>query len=185
MPADRDEVARRVAILRRFRELLVEQRAKFERYLKVLDRERDDIESGDVDALAAHVELEEQVVSEIFTFQKVIDPLDGLYRAAFAAPTAPPTAAVPAAVQAAAPTGRGGAALGGAVGGPDSDVAALKGSLDELRAEVLRRNQENRELLKKRMELVRKEIQGFRNPLAARKSIYAGQSGGNLVNIEG
>ena len=59
----------RVAALRRFRELLVQQRAKFENYLTVLDYERNDIESGDVDRLAAHVEIEEAIVSEIFTFQ--------------------------------------------------------------------------------------------------------------------
>jgi len=53
------EMGQRVAALRRFRELLVQQRTKFENYLKVLDHERTDIESGDVDRLAAHVEIEE------------------------------------------------------------------------------------------------------------------------------
>ncbi len=69
-----EDKGQRVAALRRFRELLVQQRAKFENYLMVLDHERADIESGDVDKLAAHVEIEEAIVSEIFTFQKVIDP---------------------------------------------------------------------------------------------------------------
>ncbi len=149
------ELGQRVAALRRFRELLVQQRVKFENYLKVLDHERADIESGDVDRLAAHVEIEEAIVSEIFTFQKVIDPLERIYRTAY-----------PAAAE-------------------DPDLPALRGSLEGLRAEVLRRNAENRALLKSKMELVRSEIAGFRNPFAARSSVYSRQGEGALVDIQG
>jgi len=149
------ELDRRVAILHRFRELLIQQREKFRRYLDVLDRERDDIEEGDVDTLASHVEMEEQIVSEIYTFQKAIDPLEEIYRAAY------PTAS------------------------EDPELPAIKGSLDQLREEVLRRNAENRTLLKRRMEMVRAEIAGFRSPLKARASVYAGEGGGTLVDIEG
>jgi hypothetical protein len=161
MSAERDdEIERRVALLRRFRELLAEQRGKFERYLHVLDHEKADIESGDIDRLVAHVEIEEQVVSEIYTFQKVIDPLDELYRAAFAASAGFP-------------------------GGDGTDVPELKGALDELKGEVIRRNKENRVLLGRRMELLRGEIAGFRNPLASRKSVYSGGGEGGLVDISG
>jgi hypothetical protein len=159
MAAPRDgELEQRVALLRRFRELLVEQRGKFERYLQVLDHERADIESGDVDKLVAHVELEEQVVSEIYTFQKAIDPLEELYRSAFAA---------------------------SADAGDRADVPALKGTLDELRKEVVKRNAENRVLLGARMQFLRAEIAGFKNPMAARKSVYAGAGEGGLVDISG
>ncbi len=149
------EMGQRVAALRRFRELLVQQRTKFENYLRVLDHERTDIESGDVDRLAAHVELEEAIVSEIFTFQKVIDPLEQIYRAAYPA------------------------------AGQDPELPALRGTLEELRREVLRRNAENRALLKRKMELVRAEIAGFRNPLSSRSSVYARQGEGSLVDIQG
>jgi hypothetical protein len=149
------EMGQRVAALRRFRELLVQQRAKFESYLTVLDHERADIESGDVDKLAAHVEIEEAIVSEIFTFQKVIDPLEQIYRAAY------PTAA------------------------EDPELPELRGTLVELKDEVLRRNAENRALLKRKMDLVRAEIAGFRNPLSARSSVYSRQGEGALVNIQG
>jgi hypothetical protein len=156
MPAAADvELDRKVAILHRFRELLIQQREKFRKYLVVLDREREDIEEGDVDTLAAHVEMEEQIVSEIYTFQKAIDPLEEIYRAAY-------------------PAAR-----------DDPELPAIKGSLDELREEVLKRNAENRALLKRRMEMVRAEIAGFRSPLKARSSVYAGQDGGALVDIEG
>jgi hypothetical protein len=150
-----EELGQRVAALRRFRELLVQQRTKFESYLTLLDHERSDIESGDVDKLAAHVEMEEAIVSEIFTFQKVIDPLEQIYKAAY-----------PAAAE-------------------DPELPELRGTLDELKGEVLRRNAENRALLKRKMDLVRAEIAGFRNPLAARASVYARQGEGSLVNIEG
>jgi hypothetical protein len=150
-----DELGRRVATLRRFRELLVQQRAKFESYLTVLDHERADIESGDVDRLAAHVELEEEIVSEIFTFQKVIDPMEELYRAAYPAADA------------------------------DPELPALRGTLEELKDEVLRRNAENRSLLKRQMDLMRSEIAGFRNPLSSRTSVYARSGEGALLNIQG
>jgi hypothetical protein len=151
----KDEMGQRVATLRRFRELLVQQRAKFENYLKVLDHERADIESGDVDRLAAHVELEEAIVSEIFTFQKVIDPMEELYRAAYPAAE------------------------------PDPELPELRSTLNELKDEVLRRNAENRSLLKRQMDVMRSEISGFRNPLASRASVYARAGEAVLVDIQG
>jgi hypothetical protein len=150
-----EELGQRVATLRRFRELLVQQRAKFENYLSLLDRERADIESGDVDKLAAHVEIEEAIVSEIFTFQKVIDPLEQIYKAAY-----------PAAAE-------------------DPQLPELRSTLDGLKDEVLRRSAENRSLLKRQMELVRAEIAGFRNPLASRASVYARAGEAALVDISG
>lgn len=167
MTATRDEeLERRVALLRRFRELLGQQRGKFERYLDVLEHERVDIETGDVDKLVAHVELEEQIVSEIYTFQKVIDPLDELYRAAFAA--------------------AGGLAIGKAeLAGDRAEVPELKGALDGLRSEVLRRNKENRVLLGQRMDLLRGEIASLRNPMKARKSVYASGGEARVLDISG
>ena len=129
---------------------------KFERYLLVLDHEKADIESGDIDRLVAHVELEEQVVSDIFTFQKVIDPLEDLYRAVY-------------------PQG----------GAENDELPELKRSLVELRGEVLKRNEENRVLLKQRMEALRTEISGLRIPMSARRSVYAGSGGGSVLDIQG
>jgi hypothetical protein len=151
------DLEQRTAILRRFRELLVEQRAKFERYLLVLEHEKADIETGDVDRLMAHVELEEQVVSDIYTFQKVIDPLEELYRAAY-------------------PQG---------IPDSDAELPALKDSLVELRGEVLARNAENRELLKTRMAELRNEITSLRIPAMARRSVYAGAGEASMLDIQG
>jgi acyl-CoA reductase-like NAD-dependent aldehyde dehydrogenase len=78
-----EEVARRVAILKRFRELLTQQRDRFYEYLNVLDKQKDDIETGSAEDLLSHVELEEKIVGNIFSIQKVIDPLEAMYKASF------------------------------------------------------------------------------------------------------
>ena len=157
---DKIDIEQRTAILRRFRELLLQQRAKFEHYLEVIDHEKADIESGDIDKLIAHVELEEQVVSEIITFQKVIDPLESLYHAAYAA-----------SADGQAPE--------------QGELPELKRSLVELRGEVLKRNAENRILLKKRMEAVRSEIAGLRMPMKARRSVYAEAGEAAIIDVQG
>lgn len=148
------ELQRRVAMLRRLRELLLDQRSKFENYLSVLDHERGDIESGDVDRLVAHVEVEEAIVSEIFTFQKTIDPLEDLMRTAL-------------------PAG-------------DSawmEVAGIKDNLQDLKREVLKRNEENRTLLRARMDVIRSQVMALKKPLAARRPVYAERDAGSLVDI--
>lgn len=82
-PLTQEALEERKALLRRFRELLQKQRDKFQNYLQVLEHQKTDIESGDVDALVAHVEMEQGIVGEIYAFQKVIDPMEDLYRAAY------------------------------------------------------------------------------------------------------
>lgn len=141
-------------LLRRFRDLLQKQRDKFHHYLEVLDHQKTDIESGDVDALVAHVELEQGIVGEIFAFQKVIDPLEDLYRAAY------PSAA-------------------------EDDIPALKATLEDLKTEVVQRNDENRKLLKQRMEMLRHEIMSVNSPYARKKSVYADAGDAGLVDIKG
>lgn len=78
-----DELSRRVAVLKRFRELLTKQRDRFRDYLEALDKQKDVIEKGSAEDLIAHVELEEQIVADIFSIQKVINPLEDLYRTSF------------------------------------------------------------------------------------------------------
>lgn len=83
MPLSQNELDQRVAILRRFRELLLEQREKFHNYLTLLDHQQKAIETDNVDALVQHVEAEQAIVADIFALQKVIDPLEDMYRAAY------------------------------------------------------------------------------------------------------
>lgn len=142
-------------MLRRFRELLERQRDKFREYLDVLDRERSDIEKGDVDAMVAHVEIEQQIVGELYTFQKVVDPLEDMYREAYPAGTA-----------------------------AGHDVASIKRGIDALRAEVLERNARNRELLKQRMGLLRQEIQSLRTPGKRGKQVYSSSGEASIIDIQ-
>jgi hypothetical protein len=74
----REEVDRRVALLKRLKTTLAEQRTKFQKYLKVLDAEKASIEADSVDTLRAQVELEEELVVDIHAIQKVIDPLEAV-----------------------------------------------------------------------------------------------------------
>jgi hypothetical protein len=74
-----NESAERISILKRFRQLLVEQRDRFRRYLDVLDKQKMVINEGNVEELAVHVELEERIVEDIFLIQKSIEPMRDLY----------------------------------------------------------------------------------------------------------
>lgn len=73
------EIAERVAILKRFRSLLEQQRLKFREYLTVLEKQEKSISDENTDAVLQHTELEESIIAEIFTIQKVIDPLEYMY----------------------------------------------------------------------------------------------------------
>ena len=73
------EIAERVAVLKRFRTLLEQQRLKFREYLTVLEKQEKNISTENTDAVLRHTELEESIIAEIFTIQKVIDPLEYMY----------------------------------------------------------------------------------------------------------
>lgn len=76
-----EELNERVAILRRFKSLLEEQRGKFREYLTVLENQQDSITSENPESLLAHTELEQQVVKNIANLQKVIVPMSKMYKA--------------------------------------------------------------------------------------------------------
>ena len=83
-----DELAQRVAILKHFRELLVQQRERFQRYLVTLEKQQAVIETGSSGELADYIEQEEQIIADIFSIQKVIDPLEEMYNATVPASSA-------------------------------------------------------------------------------------------------
>ena len=158
-----EELAQRVAVLRRFRELLVQQRERFHRYLALLDKQETVIQTGSAAELLTQVELEEQIVTDILSIQKVIDPLETLYQAAvFSTTTA--TAAAPA-----------------------DDVPTLKVTLENLKSQAAARSAHNRDLLSARMVELRSEITELRNnPLAnASRSKYQNSVSASLVDISG
>jgi len=83
MTLTKEEVDRRVALLKRLKTTLGQQRDKFRDYLKVLDAEQTSIENSASETLRAQVELEEQLVVEIHAIQKVIDPLEAVLRESY------------------------------------------------------------------------------------------------------
>jgi hypothetical protein len=155
-----EELNRRVAILRRFRELLRDQRDRFRAYLEVLDKQKDVIEQGNTEALITHIELEEKIVADIFSIQKVINPLEDMYRTVYSAKAglSPETAEVP----------------------------DLKSTLENLKTEAIVRSERNKELLLQRMTELRSEIKALReNPFARKSSIYSGAGTASLIDIQG
>ena len=77
------EITERVALLKKLRKALLSQREKFRRYLEVLEHQERDILEQDTEKLQAHAELEQSIVREIYSVQKVIDPLSQMYRMAY------------------------------------------------------------------------------------------------------
>jgi hypothetical protein len=143
---DDREVAERVELLTRFRQLLIRQRERFSAYLHALEQEGDAIRQGDVDHFERHVQLEQSIVRDIISFRRAVDPLEDLYHRA---------------------TGRN--------AGEEGDIPELKAHLDHLQAQVLKRNEENRTELRSRLEELRQEVARIRNPYApSRKGRHAG-----------
>ena len=133
------ELAQRVAVIKRFKELLIQQRERFRSYLAVLDRQQLLIGYGSADEITAHVELEEQIVADIFSIQKVIDPLEIMYNT----------------------IGTDADGLGTFV--TINDVPALKATLEDLKTQAVVRSGRNRDLLSSRMEEINSNIQTIKN----------------------
>jgi len=151
------ELSQRVALLKRFKELLKAQRDRFRSYLDSLDRQKDIIEGGTADELINHVDLEEKIISDIFSIQKVIDPLDKMYHSVI--PDVP---------------------------GPEgNEVSGLKQALEGLKTEALIRSERNKELLSKRMTEIRSEIKSLRNNPYTRRRIDTTVNAPSHIDIKG
>lgn len=125
------EIEQRVTILRRLRETLATQREKFSNYLALLEKEEETIRNGTLDKLESQVEVEQSIIGEIFTLQKVIRPLDELYRKAYPL--------------------------------KEKSILNLESSLENIKKQVLVKNEKNRLLLKEKMALLRQEIKDLRS----------------------
>ena len=73
---DEYELNERVAVLRKLKELLLDQRCKFQEYLTVLEKQEVSIDKEDMDKLPAYIELEQRIVGTISDLQKVIKPME-------------------------------------------------------------------------------------------------------------
>lgn len=159
----KEEIDERIAVLRRFKKLLEEQRNKFKEYLFVLENQQDKIETEDADALYAHTRLEEQIVSSISNLQKVIVPMQKLYD------SFPQNSSV-------------------SKNNEDTtEVKKIQFDLAELRKQVLAQNEKNRNLLKIHIGNVREKLSELsaQNPYRGRRSVYAERPhSGTMITIE-
>jgi uncharacterized coiled-coil protein SlyX len=150
------ELSQRVAVIKRFKELLKAQRDRFQAYLNALDKQKDVIETGSTDDLLRHVELEEKIVQDIFSIQKVIDPLENLYQS----------------LRTETSTGvsRKGALPPERTASDEEEIFSLKEALAGLKTEATVRAEQNRDLLAKRMAELRSEIKNLKkNAYASRR----------------
>jgi len=155
---DSAELAQRVAVLKRFKILLTQQRDRFRNYLNLLDKQQNVIESGSADELLSYVELEEKIVADIFSIQKVIDPLEEMYYSL-----------IPARADSF-----------------NDDVPDLKASLEKLKGEAVIRSTKNKELLSKRMLELRSEIKSLRNnPYSTGRTAYSESNKASLIDLQG
>ena len=156
------EVTQRAAIIRQFKELLKAQRDRFGEYLDVLEKQKDVIEKGSADSLIRHVELEEKIVEDIFSIQKVIKPLEEMYRSVCQG---------------------AGAETSQTVSDENGEAIDLKSALEGLKSEAVSRSKRNRLILSERMTEIRSEIKNLSSsPYARPLSAFKNQG---LVDIQG
>lgn len=144
-----EEIEQRVAILKRFKTLLIEQRKKFQEYLKVLELQENKIEQEDTESLLKHSQLETEIVASIGSLQKVIVPMQKLYNESKIA-SYNPQEAIP--------------------------IKNIQDDLRNLQSKVLQQNEKNRTLLKEHMSYLKEQIMNFKNPCKNRSSIYASRA---------
>jgi hypothetical protein len=151
-----EEISKRVAVLKRFRDLLLKQRQRFQHYINLLDKQKETIEGGSAEDLVAHVELAEKINADILSLHKAIGPIHTLYTAV-----------------------RGNT-------DDDKEIQDLNATLENLKVETSRRAERNKNLLQNRMVMIRNELKTLRNsPASKRKSIYAENNGAALIDIKG
>ena len=156
-----EELEERVALLKRFKELLEKQRKKFRDYLNVLEKQAEVIKTEDTEALLIHTEIEQQIVANISNLQKVIQPIEEMYVNARLDSSDENYSEI-------------------------IEIPTLKTDLAKLQKEVLEQNEVNRNLLKTQMESLRQKIEGIKNPYRYNKSIYSKtENTASIIIIEG
>ena len=153
------ELEERVAILKRLRFLLEQQRSKFKEYLTVLEKQQNSIDKEDSEALIKHSELEQQIVKNISNLQKVIIPMNKMYTAINNKNSDSSSA-------------------------NESDITQIQLELSTLQQKVIKQNEINRDLLRVHLEKIKMQIANFNNPYKTSKSVYPQtEKVGNFVEL--
>ena len=149
------DTAQQTAIFKRLKELHTRQSECYHKLIGVLEKQQAFIGAGSEESILAHVGLGEQIIAEIFTIQKTIDPLEAM------CPADMP---------------------------PETDLLAIKATLEALNNRAMAQSEQNKMQLSQRMASVRSEITVLgNNPIAmsARRSMYAQVSTPALIDIRG
>ncbi len=153
-----EEFLERVAILKRFRTLLEQQRTKFREYLQVLEAQEKKISEENAEVLLNQTKLGEQIMHSIGSLQKVIVPMQDLYTKSKAA-TYNPQDAVP--------------------------IEKLQYDLTVLQSKVQAQNLRNQQLLRTHMQDIQQALGTMHNPYRSRQSIYAEDgAAGSMIQVE-
>lgn len=155
MNITQEELNERVAIIKRFKKLLEEQRNKFKEYLTVLEKQEGKIAEENTDALIAHTELEQQIVKNISSLQHVIEPMQKMYNNVVGT-------GIPASM----------AAISGF---QTQDVGKIQSDLAALQKKVLIQNEKNRNLLKVHIAKAKSDLENLQknNPYRGKRSVFA------------
>lgn len=145
-----EELNERVAVLRRFRTLLEQQRNKFKEYLNVLEKQQDSITAENPETLLAHTELEQQIVRNIANLQKVIVPMNKMYNSVNGKNSADST--------------------------ENTEINKIQNELSDLQSKVLKQNEINRDLLRVHISSIKQQIQNFKNPYKNQQRSVYGQT---------
>lgn len=149
-----DELNERIAILKRLKSVLLEQRKKFKEYLVVLEKQAQSIDNKDTDVLLSHAELEQSIVKNITNLQKVTKPLESLY-SDFSKDIPLP-----------------------------AEIPSLKADLVTLQKKVLAQNEKNRMILKSHLNTIKAQITQLQNPYKTTQSVYVNNSSAQIINIQ-
>ncbi len=153
-----EELLERIALLRKFKSVLEQQRNKFKEYLSVLEKQQNSIESENPETILAHTELEQQVVKNISNLQKVIVPMSKMYKSLGVSQNQMPEI---------------------------EHIQNIQKDLADLQNKVLVQNQINRDLLRVHINQIKTQIQNFNNPYKNARSVYAQtERVASLVQVE-
>jgi len=75
-----EALSQRIAVLRRYRQMLELQRSRLQDYLDLLDTREAAVRRDDFDGLEAYTFLEAQVIKGIMDAQQCLEPLAVMYR---------------------------------------------------------------------------------------------------------
>ncbi len=160
---DKQELDERVAILKRYKKLLEQQRSKFQEYLTTLEIQHTKIQNNDSESALMHTAIQEQLISSISGLQKVILPMQEMYNTSIVN-----TASMP---------------------DRQNEISVIQSELNKLHTKIIAQNQINRNLLQTHMAQINASISNLNahNPYRGKRSIYAEYAAtpsGNLLHIE-